>query len=378
VIHFEQASDRDLFIDALEFGQKQVKGLVEKHPDFYPMYTQEGKWRHDGPKWTHWCDGFFPGQMWLFRRFNADRKREKDAQYWMQQAIRYSEPLESRKMDRDVHDLGFIFMSTYHRWYKVTGDKKLNDVLIQAGKTLSLRFKEKGQYLRSFVSDDSLFIDIMMNVGIIFYAAHETGDRTLREIAMRHSLTTQRVLVRGDGSTAHEGLFDLESGEFLRQSTHQGYRGDSCWSRGLAWALYGFSSCYEYSRNPRFLQTSEACADYIITHTPDNGVPPWDFNAPADSREQVDTSAGAIAAAGLLRLARLIQDPVKGHFYWTTAIHMLRSLCEGYLGKSKGWEGMLKGGVYHIHKDLGVNESVMWGDYFFTEALEHALRTMPE
>jgi len=57
---------------------------------------------------------------------------------------------------------------------------------------------------------------------------------------------------------------------------------------------------------------------------------------------------------------------------------MLRSLCDHHLGKGKGWEGMLKGGVYHIHKDLGVNESVMWGDYFFTEALEHALRTMPE
>ncbi len=378
MIHFEQESDRELFVDALEFAQKQVKGLIERQPDFYPMYTQNGKWKHDGPKWTHWCDGFFPGQMWLFRRFNASLKKEKETKYWMEQAIRYSEPLEPRQMDRDVHDLGFIFMSTYHRWYKVTGDKRLNDVLIQAGKTLSMRFKEKGQYLRSFVSDDSLFIDIMMNVGIIFYAAHETGDRTLREIAMRHTLTTQRVLVRGDGSTAHEGLFDLDSGEFLRQSTHQGYRGDSCWSRGLAWALYGFSSCYEYSRNPHFLQTSEACADYFITHTPDNGVPPWDFNAPADSRIQLDTSAGAIAAAGLLRLARLIQDPVKGHFYWTTAIHMLRSLCEDHLGKTKGWEGLLKGGVYHMHKNLGVNESVMWGDYFFTEALEHALRTMPE
>ncbi len=377
MIHFEQESDRDLFADALEFGQKQVKGLIERHPDFYPMYTEEGKWKHDGPKWTHWCDGFFPGQMWLFRRFNADRKREKEAKYWMEQAIRYSEPLEPRKMDLEVHDLGFLFMSTYHRWYKVTGDKRLNDVLIQAGKTLSLRFKEKGQYLRSFISDESLFIDIMMNVGIIFYAAHETGDRTLREIAMRHALTTQRVLVRGDGSAAHEGLFDIETGEFLRQSTHQGFRGDSCWSRGLAWALYGFSSCYEYSRNPRFLQTSEACADYFITHTGDDGVPPWDFNAPGESRLQVDTSAGAIAAAGLLRLARLIQDPVKGHFYWTAAIHMVRSLCQSHLGRSKGWEGMLKGGVYHLHKDLGVNESVMWGDYFFTEALEHALRTMP-
>ena len=377
MIQFQLETDKALFEGAISFGQKQVKKLIEKSPDFCPMYTQKGKWKHDGATWTHWCDGFLPGILWLFRRYEADRKG-KNVDYWKVQAIRYSKPLEVRKSDRDVHDLGFIFLSTYYRWYQVDRNPEHEAVLIEAGKTLALRFREKGQYLRSFVSEDSLFIDIMMNVGIIFYAAHETGDRTLREIAMRHTLTTQRVLVRGDGSTAHEGLFDLETGEFLRQSTHQGYRGDSCWSRGLAWALYGFSSCYEYSRNPRFLQTSEACADYFITHSPDNGVPPWDFNAPVESRQQVDTSAAAIAAAGLLRLARLIQDPVKGHFYWTTAIHILRSLCDGYLGKSKGWEGMLKGGVYHMEKELGVNESVMWGDYFFTEALEHALRTMPE
>jgi unsaturated chondroitin disaccharide hydrolase len=239
-----------------------------------------------------------------------------------------------------------------------------------------MRFNEKGQFLRSFVAENSLFIDIMMNVGIIFYAAKETGDRNLREIAYRHALTTRRVLVRGDGSTAHEGIFDLETGEFQRQTTHQGYRGDSCWSRGLTWALYGFSTCYEYSRDPHFLDTAQACADYYIRHTPADGVPPWDYNAPPESRKQLDTSSAAIAAAGLLRLCRLCPDPVKGHFYWSTAIHILRTLSQKHLGTTRGWEGILKGGVYHIHKGLGVNESVMWGDYFFTEALEQALRNL--
>lgn len=374
MIHFELESDKPLLTEAMEFAQKQVQRVVERYPDFYPMYTQSGKWKHDGPKWTHWCDGFFPGMMWIFRRYHADRSANGDAKFWMEQAIRYSKPLEPRKLDRDVHDLGFIFFSTYHRWYQITGDRELKDVLIQAGRTLAMRYNEKGQYLRSFVAENSLFIDIMMNVGLIFYVAKETGDRTLREIAYRHTLTTRRVLVRGDGSTAHEGLFDLETGEFLRQTTHQGFRGDSCWSRGLTWALYGFSTCYEYSRDPHFLETAQACADYYIRHTPADGVPPWDYNASAESRKQVDTSAAAIAAAGLLRLCRLIPDPVKGHFYWTTAIHILRSLCQNHLGKPKGWEGILKGGVYHMHKSLGVNESVMWGDYFFVEALEQALR----
>jgi unsaturated chondroitin disaccharide hydrolase len=311
--------------------------------------------------------------MWLFhRRSNHDSVQ---ADHWLKQAIHYTKPLEPRKFDRDVHDLGFIFLSTYYRWYHLTKDPVLNDTLIEAGRTLSLRFREKGQYLRSFAAYNSLFIDIIMNVGIIFYAARETGDKRLRDIAVRHALTTRRVLGRGDGSTAHEGIFDTETGEFLKQTTLQGHRGDSCWSRGLAWALYGFGTCYEYSRDPRFLDTAESCADFYITHTPADGVPPWDFGAPPESRKLLDTSAAAIAASGLLRLSRLLHDSVKGHFYWSTALHILRTLCHKHLGDSDpAWEGILKGGVYHIHKGLGVNESVMWGEYFFVEALEHALR----
>ena len=39
-----------------------------------------------------------------------------------------------------------------------------------------------------------------------------------------------------------------------------------------------------------------------------------------------------------------------------------------------GWEGILKHGCYHQRKGLGIDESVMWGEYFFCEALESALR----
>src|SRR5207244_4292429 len=122
--------------------------------------------------------------------------------------------------------------------------------------------------------EDSLFIDIMMNVPIIFYAAIEKGDERLKSIATRHCLTTRRALVRGDGSTAHEGIFDVQTGEFLRQTTQQGYRGDSCWSRGLAWAMYGFGTCFAQTGDERFLQTAIANADFFLQHTPDDGAPP--------------------------------------------------------------------------------------------------------
>jgi unsaturated chondroitin disaccharide hydrolase len=380
MIQFVQETDRGLFEDAFRYAQQQVRKIIETYPDFYPMYTSNGRWKHEGPAWTHWCDGFFPGMMWIFQKrnggpgANTGNSGNSHAEYWTEQATRYSKPLEPRKHDREVHDLGFLFMPTFYRWYQIARDPKLKDVIIEAGKTQAMRFQENGQYLRSFVGENSIFIDIMMNVGIIFYASRETGDRRLRDVALRHCLTTRRVLVRGDGSTAHEGIFDLETGEFLRQATQQGYRGDSCWSRGLAWSLYGFSISYEYSRDPRFLETAEACADYFITHSNHDGVPAWDFNAPPESRKLLDTSAAAIAASGLLRLCRLLQDPVKGHYYWSTGIMILRTLCERHLAKKdKKWEGILKGGVYHLHKELGVDESVMWGEYYFVEALEQAL-----
>ena len=373
MIQFQAQAGRARFEEAVEFAKTQLRALVERHPDFYPMYSAQGRWKHSGEAWTHWCDGFLPGMLWIV--FSRELHRNQpDARWWREQAMRYSKPLEPRKYDRDVHDLGFIFMSTYWRWFQLTQDISLKSVLVDAGKTMSLRFHEKGRYLRSFVSEDSLFIDIMMNVGIIFYAARELKDDKLYDIAMEHSLTSRRVLVRGDGSTAHEGLFDLQTGEFLRQSTHQGYRGDSCWSRGLAWALYGFGTVYSYTRDARFLRTAEACADYYLRNVPGDGVPPWDFDAPEESRKLVDTSAGAIAASGMLQLATLSSDPAKGQLYDSAARHILATLCDKYLAESDAqWEGVLKGGVYHLKKQLGVNESVMWGEYFFLEALDRAL-----
>lgn len=372
MIQFQPESDRALFQHAMDFARQQLRALIERYPDFYPMYTVQGRWKHGGEAWTHWCDGFLPGMLWIV--YGLQEPGEAGAHWWRDQAIRYSRPLEPRKFDRNVHDLGFIFMSTYYRWYQLTHDPALKSVIVDAGRTMSLRFKQKGEYLRSFVSDESLFIDIMMNVGIIFFAALETGDSALMDVAMRHTLTSRRVLVRGDGSTAHEGIFDLESGEFLRQTTHQGYRGDSCWSRGLAWALYGFGTCYGYARDPRFLHTAEACADYYISNTAADGVPPWDFDAPDATRELLDTSAAAIAASGLFQLAGLAADPARGHLYDQIARHILRTLCTRHLAEgTPHWEGILKGGVYHLHKNLGVNESVMWGEYFFLEALERAL-----
>jgi len=366
---------------AFSFAQEQVSALVKRDPDFYPLFTDHGKWRHTKPAWTRWCDGFLPGMMWIFHQETGDPN-------WRTLAERYSRPLEPRKDDREVHDLGFIFYhGTYKRWYEATvrdgsPDQSLEDVVIHAGQTLALRFNDVAGCLRSFHGPDSNFIDIMMNVGIIFYAALATNDTALLELAHKHCQTTRRTLVRGDGSTSHEGIFDLNTGEFLKQTTQQGYRGDSCWSRGLAWSLYGFGTCFQLTRDPTYLEVAQLNADWWLAHIAEDGVAPWDFDAPlsgALSRSQVDTSASAIASVGLFNLAERSPSVARRKAYLDCALRTLDSLTTRYLGEGEdGWEGILRGGVYHIHKDLGINESVMWGEFFFVEALQKARRFLSD
>lgn len=362
---------------AFDFAENQLGALVQKYPaDYYPLYSVGGKFGLDAKRWTHGGDGFYPGLMFLFAEAGDDEE-------WLDLAVKFSKPLEKRRFDRSVHDLGALFLPTYARWIDMDGpEEEIQKVLVQAGKTLAMRFQERGQYLRSFLAPNSLFIDLMMNVGLLFHAGLEDEDQHLLDIANRHCEVTRRVLVRGDGSVAQEAIFDLESGEVLRQSTQQGYRGDSCWSRGLAASIYGFTRSFLQSGVGEYLETAQLNADYYLAQTPPIGIAPWDFDAPESgplARGQVDTSATALAASGLLDLADATTDATKSRAYRDFALTSLKSLAKDHLGKNtRGFEGILGGGVYHIHQNLGVNEAVMLGDYFFVEALAKALDFLEE
>jgi unsaturated chondroitin disaccharide hydrolase len=353
---------------AIDFAARQTRAVVEREPGYYPMYTRQGRWRHGQEAWTQWTDGFFAGLLWKLYAYTGEP-------WWRQQAEVYSAALEPRQHDREVHDLGFVFINSYWPWQCVSGDRRLEAVIAQAGRTLAMRFNERGQFLRSFLAPDSLFIDIMMNVPIILHAARVTGDARLREIALAHCRTTARYLVRADGSTAHEGIFDLETGQFLRQSTQQGLRAESAWARGLAWSLYGFATVYRYTELPEFLEVSRRNAAYFVEHLPADGVPYWDFDAdptaPPPWGAQKDSSAAAIAASGLFDLAQL-----SGEDRWReVALSLLDALCGSKFlaDQTPGWEGTLLHGVYHTGKGLGVDESVIWGDFFLVEALGKAV-----
>jgi unsaturated chondroitin disaccharide hydrolase len=352
--------------NALAFAAAQSERVLSEHPGYTPMYTVGGKWGREGERWTHWCEGFFAGILWLLYKHTNDGKYRRSAE-------QYSRKLEPRRHDRAVHDLGFLFFSTYLRWYHLTGEPALRDILIDAGRTLALR-RQKGGYLASFVGPQSLFIDVMMNVGIILWAANETGDDSLRQIALEHCRTTARHLVRADGGTAHEGIFDVDTGAFQRQSTHQGWSADSTWSRGLAWALYGFTAVHRLSGQAEFLDVARRCAAFYLRRSPAGLVPYWDYDLPPDAPHLWDSSAGAIAASGFWDLAEATPDATEKERYRHAALTILETLCsdEFLPRKRPEWEGILMHGIYHYHKGLGVDESVAWGDHFFVEALVKA------
>ena len=356
---------------AYDFAAVQVGATIERAPDFFPIYTQNGRWKHDGQSWTDWCAGFHAGLMWLVAGRTGELR-------WRQHAEHYSRLLEPKQYDRNVHDLGFIFLNTYLPWFRLTGLAHVRDVLITAGRTLALRFNERGRYLRSFVAPESLFIDIMMNVPLIFYAARESLDRDLERVALLHCDTTLEFLVRPDGSTAHEGIFDPDTGKFLRQATHQGLCAESTWARGLAWSLYGFGTVFTYTGRDSDLAVAVRNADCYIARCPAGLVPPWDFDVATGPDRIHDSSAAAIAASGLWNLARLVApgDFARAERYRNATLTILDTLCtDRYMAWSTpGWEGIVKHGVYHFHKNLGVDESVMWGDFFFLEAVDKVLR----
>jgi unsaturated chondroitin disaccharide hydrolase len=358
------------FSAALEFAQQQVRNLILQSNDHSPTYTKDGRWVFDDDPWApNWSDGFFTGMMWAFADITGD-------DWWAEQAVKRCLALEPRKGDPTTHDIGFVFEPSWGRWYDRDGDAHAREVLIDAGRTMAARLQQPGGYLCTWVDPGSTFIDIMMNVGVVFRAARYADDSDLRAIAMTHCRTSQRYLVRGDGSTVHEGWFDTKSGEFLRAATHQGWRSDSTWARGQAWAVYGFTTAYLHTGDADMLDTACRIADYYIRNTPADGVPPNDWLDPAPECPR-EASAAAIAAAGMQHLARALAengDPDGAKRYRAYALRILTTLCstEFIAADTPGWEGILRHATYHHRNGIAIDESVMWGEYYFVEALQLA------
>ncbi|MCX6865704.1 MAG: glycoside hydrolase family 88 protein [Verrucomicrobia bacterium] len=385
--HIDEAALRRRLEQTFAFGVAQLAGMMAKWPVAKPapIHTENGVWFRPNFMWTDWCPGFHAGMMWLAHERTGDA-------CWREAAEAYTRKLEPRKFDRDVHDLGFIFMSTANRWHNLLADgdpvkQWLADMLATAGTVQSLRWKNTGEdhYIYSFNGPQSLFIDVMMNIRILFRAHQLGGADELYQRAVTHARTTEKFLVRkagprlvdGDGKVIHEAIFNPELGEFRNLSSQQGYSPFTCWSRGLAWAMYGFTDTWNFTQDPLFLETAERCAGFYLEHTPAHGVPYWDFGAPNIPNEPLDSSAAAIAAGAFWKLKDIGETRRNREIYRLAALNILQTLTGNDFSNDPSRDGILRHGVYHKPMGWGVDAALMWGDYFFMETLHAVLADAP-
>jgi hypothetical protein len=213
-----------------------------------------------------------------------------------------------------------------------------------------------------------LVTDTMMNLELLFWASRNGGDAAWNTMALNHALKTMTDMVRPDGSTFHVVDYDT-AGRIRSRGTFQGYSDSSTWARGQAWAIYGFTMAYRYTRDPRMLQTAQRVTNYYLDRLPADGIPFWDFDAPA-SQQVKDSSAAAIVASALLELSEFVTDPADKARYRAAALHMLETLASpAYLVSGTSTYAILNHGVGNFPAGQEVDVGLIYGDYYLLEAV---------
>jgi len=244
-----------------------------------------------------------------------------------------------------------------------------------AARTLTRRYNPKGEYLQAWGLIDGTCeergrtnIDLMMNLALLFWASEYTDDFNFARVAARHARTSRLVLVRPDDSTVHVGDFDPESGAFLRQATHQGLSAASCWSRGHAWALYGFADTYRHTGDEVFRAVARRLAEYAVKNAPPDCVPYWDYDSPDIPNTYRDSSAAAVTASGLLELAAIETDAKRAARWRQTAEAITLSLWQNYSSRGTKMPAILLHGTRSVPQGLA-DHGLIYGDYYFVETL---------
>lgn len=350
--------------------------------DQYPTVGQ-GKMYVTGPN-DNWLAGFWPGLLWLTYAGTNDETLKTDA------AGRLAS-FEKRLDDRVhiTHDLGFLYTLSARAQWQLTGEDRAQTLALRAASELAARYRPVGSYIQAWDAIGSpenggrIIIDTMMNIHLLFWASALTGDSMYHDIACQHADTSAEYLVRDDYSTYHTFFFDQETGEPIGPETHQGYSDNSLWSRGQAWAIYGFAAAAEWccDRRARYLALSERTAQRLLAELPPDRVPLWDLRLPDDAPRYPDTSAGVIAASGMLRLARqLDRENAQGRAQAirVAATRLVQVMLNRYLETEPDAQGLLRGGTYHAHKQWGVDAYFICGDYFLLEALMLLVGSCPD
>lgn len=345
--------------EAIAAANLRVRAIAGEARDF-PHITEARQWRYtpDGV----WTGGFWAGLLWLC--YENERAPETLAQ-----AIHFTDRLLARANDQHNHDLGFMFVPSAVKGWQLTGDQRYHAAAIAAARALAGQYNSRAGYIPGwgfFGGVDwsgSVLIDTLMNMPLLVWAAEQADEPHLLTVAHGHTATSLAHHFRPDGSVFHVFVFDPVSGAPLHGDTYQGFAADSAWARGQAWALTGLAMMAEKTGDPAYRAASERSAAYFLRRLPEDRVPPWDFDAPGANQPK-DASAGAIASYGLQKLFAVTGE----RRYLDEASTMLRQLAAS-CGNTGDAGGLLLHTTADLPHGLGIDESAMYGDYYYLKSL---------
>jgi len=338
-------------------------------PDYYDVAA--GRWFVNG----FWTEGFWPGLLWLLYSNSGDGRLAEAAWRAARQAARM-------KADMDDHDLGFLFEPSCVLAYETTGGEELLPAALAAAERLAARYLPAGRYIPAHGPVNGpkagfAIIDTVMNLPLLLWAARRTGEERLARVAVETARTIAREHVRPDGSSCQVLWLDPATGRTLRRDAVMAVSVDSCWARGQAWGVHGFARMHQDTGLEEFGRIAAGMADYFLARVPPDGVVFHDLDDPAAPAVPKDTSAQAIAAGGLIRLAESAAGAERER--WRSgAERLLMPLLENYLvGTGAGVippRGLLTGGCKSLRKHQGVVSDIVFGDYYLVEALRRWLQ----
>ena len=321
--------------------------------------------KETNPGW--WTNGFFGGLNCMLYAYTKNEEYLKTA--------KASEELLDKALmnfDKLHHDVGFMWHILSGALHTLTKDEKSRTRNLFAAATLSSRFVIDGGFIRAWngkANENWTIIDCLMNLPLLYWASKEIGDDRFKRVAMAHADMAIMDHLREDGSVAHIVEHDRETGEVLKIYGGQGYNENSSWSRGQAWALYGFVISYIHTGEEKYLNAAKQVANYFIACCCDDWLPRVDFRAPS-TPVYYDSTAGACAACGLIELAKRLPED-EGGTYMHAAVKILRAMDEKFCNFDTDNDHMLDYGTvrYPLENNNGLHISIIYGDYFYTEAI---------
>lgn len=343
--------------------------------DGFPRNVKPGEYKWSQSGMGSWTSGFYPGMLWYLYEYSQDAALKEAA-------LEFTHALEPvKELDWNTHDLGFMMFNSAGHAYRITENPEYKQWLLQTADSLAALFNPATGTILSWPWmkrrnnwPHNTIIDNMLNLELLFWAAKNGGSEQLYDIAVTHAQTTLKNHFRDDFSTWHVLVYDDESPAVLQKITDQGFSDESVWSRGQAWAIYGYTLCYRETGIEEFKQAAMGAANFYIEHLPSDYVPYWDFKLPDFTNEEKDASAAAIAASALIELAELTDDKNTSKKYYDVALNTLQSLSSDAYQSSKTM-ALLDHSVGSKPHNSEIDVPIIYADYYYVEALIRLWRT---